>query len=242
MLSFALALLLGGATTTTIAWTLAGTTDIIMHPELVMFRRSPKAIWSVQQYRWHGALSETWTPFAWQTDDLDATEQSLKTAGAWSAAMPRVIASADLTDAAGQPVKLIEHARGWPLVALGSARVDPFSSTHSAVSTDEMEPRWGLPLWSADVVTWDVDLVDLPLRPLFPGFYLDTALYASLWWAVLFWRPLRRRRRIARGQCPACAYSLAGLPAGVATCPECGARTPLAARDAAGSPTPPAAG
>lgn len=73
---------------------------------------------------------------------------------------------------------------------------------------------------------WDVDCLALPLKPLFPGFYLDTVLYASLWWAALFWRPLRRRRRIARGQCPACAYSLAGLPAGADKCPECGTPIP----------------
>jgi hypothetical protein len=73
---------------------------------------------------------------------------------------------------------------------------------------------------------WDVDCLALPLKPLFPGFYLNTALFASLWWAALFFRPLRRRRRIARGQCPSCAYSLAGLPAGTAKCPECGSPTP----------------
>ena len=96
---------------------------------------------------------------------------------------------------------------------------------------DKWESRWGLPLWSPDSVTWDVDVVDLPLKPLFPGFYIDTALYTSLWWAALFFRPLRRSRRIARGLCPACAYSLKGLPPDATKCPECGGATP--ARSAA---------
>lgn len=75
------------------------------------------------------------------------------------------------------------------------------------------------------VATWDCDFTHLPLKPLFPGFYIDTALYASFWWAALFFRPFRRSRRIARGLCPACAYSLKGLPPDPTKCPECGGPT-----------------
>lgn len=220
------ALALGAATTIAIAWTLAGTTDIILHPGDVTFRRSPRAIWSVQEYQSLGARSESWTPFAWPSDELDATEESLRSAAKWSASMPRVIATADLADSSGDPVAIIEHARGWPLIALGSARINRVAALHAPTSTNEMYAVWGLPLWSSQTATWDIDLIDLPLRPLFPGFYLNTALFASLWWAALFFRPLRRRRRIARGQCPACAYSLAGLPAGADKCPECGTAKP----------------
>jgi hypothetical protein len=59
----------------------------------------------------------------------------------------------------------------------------------------------------------------LPLRPIWPGFAINTLFYAAILW-LLFAAPfaLRRRRRIKRGLCAACAY-----PVGVsAVCSECG--------------------
>jgi hypothetical protein len=59
----------------------------------------------------------------------------------------------------------------------------------------------------------------LPLRPIFPGFAINTIFYAAVLW-VLFAAPgsVRRRLRRRRGLCPACAY-----PVGVGgTCTECG--------------------
>ena len=60
----------------------------------------------------------------------------------------------------------------------------------------------------------------LPLQPIFPGFAINTILYAAILWA-LFALPfaIRRRRRIKRGSCPACAYPVGVSP----TCTECGA-------------------
>jgi hypothetical protein len=59
----------------------------------------------------------------------------------------------------------------------------------------------------------------LAIVPVWPGFLINTLLAASLiaatWHAV---RYIRVRRRVTRGQCPACAYQLADLT----TCPECG--------------------
>jgi hypothetical protein len=60
----------------------------------------------------------------------------------------------------------------------------------------------------------------LPLRPIWPGFAINTVFYAGVLW-LLFAAPfaLRRRRRIKRGLCPKCAY-----PVGTsAVCTECGA-------------------
>jgi hypothetical protein len=59
----------------------------------------------------------------------------------------------------------------------------------------------------------------LPLRPLWPGFAINTVFYAGVLW-VLFFAPfaLRRRLRRRRGLCPACAY-----PVGTnERCTECG--------------------
>jgi hypothetical protein len=59
----------------------------------------------------------------------------------------------------------------------------------------------------------------VPLRPIWSGFAMNTLFYAAILW-LLFAAPfaLRRRRRIKRGLCPACAY-----PVGDSTvCTECG--------------------
>ncbi len=59
----------------------------------------------------------------------------------------------------------------------------------------------------------------LPYRPIWPGFAINTVLYAFILW-LLFAAPfaLRRRRRIKRGLCPKCAYPVGESP----VCTECG--------------------
>jgi hypothetical protein len=69
----------------------------------------------------------------------------------------------------------------------------------------------------------------LPLRPVWPGFAINTLFYAGVLW-VLWATPfaLRRMIRRRRGQCPACAYPIGQSP----VCTECGAAViPQASRD-----------
>ena len=69
---------------------------------------------------------------------------------------------------------------------------------------------------------WNRELT-LPRSPLWPGFAVNTFLYAAVLW-VLFVAPfkVRRWRRIKRGQCASCGYSLRGSTGGD-RCSECGA-------------------
>ncbi len=59
----------------------------------------------------------------------------------------------------------------------------------------------------------------LPLRPIWPGFALNTLFYAAIPW-LLIPGPfaLRRFLRVRRGLCPKCAYPMGGS----AVCSECG--------------------
>jgi len=62
----------------------------------------------------------------------------------------------------------------------------------------------------------------LPLRPIWLGLLVNTAFYTASWFIPLGGVGLMRRwRRRRRGQCPRCAYDLAGLTPGQ-PCPECG--------------------
>jgi hypothetical protein len=66
----------------------------------------------------------------------------------------------------------------------------------------------------------------LPLRPIWPGFAINTIFYAALLW-VLFYGPgkIRRLMRIRRGYCPACGYTIA--PGVGDKCSECGRVLPV---------------
>ncbi len=62
----------------------------------------------------------------------------------------------------------------------------------------------------------------LPLRPTWPGFALNTILYAALLWLPFAPFALRRLIRRRRGLCPKCAYPMGES----AVCTECGEELP----------------
>ena len=63
----------------------------------------------------------------------------------------------------------------------------------------------------------------IPIRPVFPGFAVNTLFYAAVLW-LLIPGPfvLRRFIRVKRGRCPACAYPIGQSDA----CSECGKPLP----------------
>jgi len=61
----------------------------------------------------------------------------------------------------------------------------------------------------------------LPLRPIWPGFLIDTIIYAAILFGVfLGFTSAKRFIRAKRGRCPRCGYDLRGQLA--QGCPECG--------------------
>ena len=71
--------------------------------------------------------------------------------------------------------------------------------------------------------------IALPLHPIWPGFAINTVLYATILW-LLIRGPfvLRRFVHMRRGLCPKCAYPMGESP----VCTECGHELPGQARAA----------
>ena len=115
---------------------------------------------------------------------------------------------------------LVEQAAGWPLLALQSPYRWTFIPSDGwttqvellgpgiVVSTDRKHKIIGLPFV-------------LPLRPIWPGFAINTMFYVALLW-LLTLGPFTARRMIRRkrGRCIKCGYDLRGTEHEV--CPECG--------------------
>ena len=125
---------------------------------------------------------------------------------------------------------VMEHrlaiARGFPMLSLWSERGHVFDLKQYQTMSTVVPPLFGgietRLRWPVNApVNWPLDL---PLRPIWPGFAINTVFYAVILW-LLFAAPfaLRRWRRIRRGLCPNCGYDLRKRPSDSSVCPECGA-------------------
>ena len=107
-------------------------------------------------------------------------------------------------------VLVAEIAGGWPM--------------RSNFCTVRIEGVTGV-VSLAGGLAWQSSPADrpLPLRPIFPGFIINTLFYAAIWFGVFFGvGALRRFVRRKRGRCVKCSYDLRGAPGDDKGCPECG--------------------
>jgi hypothetical protein len=122
----------------------------------------------------------------------------------------------------GLPGILAADARGWPLYSM-KCRWD--YGTMLTVTPREDRVAGGIRLSQFDGLGDSGYMVydrALPLRPIWPGFAINTIFYAAILW-LLCATPripgfVRRGIRARRGQCPACAYPIGSSD----VCTECG--------------------
>jgi hypothetical protein len=128
-----------------------------------------------------------------------------------------------------------ERAFGWPMLGLHSTSItyERYAPNEYVVDSDAIR-------FSDEITKWlyqnDIGS-ELPLRPIWPGFAINTLFYAAILW-LLFAGPgrVRRWRRSKRGLCVKCAY-----PVGTSdVCTECGAQInkKIHARGSMGLPPP----
>jgi hypothetical protein len=111
---------------------------------------------------------------------------------------------------------------GWPMLSLFGEEWAHWDQSSAPLRPMAVISALRAPASVPYVKPWPARL--LLLRPIFPGFAINTVFYAAICW-LLFAAPfaVRRRRRVKRGLCPACAYPVGNSE----ICTECGALLPL---------------
>ncbi len=113
---------------------------------------------------------------------------------------------------------ITRHRSGWPFLSLWGQREMRLLPGERYLF-DQSTTVWALPYVSDGSFSENTAHI-LPLRPVFPGFLINTLFYALPLW-LLFFAPFTARRTIRRrrGRCAKCAYPVGTSP----VCTECGA-------------------
>ncbi|MGI9013440.1 MAG: hypothetical protein ACR2GY_04230 [Phycisphaerales bacterium] len=219
---FFLLLILGGITTVGVAWGLA------------TFRVWPLGghdIERVETYNGYFVSVGRWDRFgltsAWVSKETGATEPDLKKsieeiAPSWCAATVRArvlepIGTAgfvyNIFDAYGLPAAAMSYEHEREFTVATALRTTRLAHGLELKNRTRPAPAGGGILIQPDPI--------IPLRPIFPGFIINTLFYALIWFGALAACGFAKRTlRTRRGRCIECNYDLRGdFDAG---CPECG--------------------
>jgi len=134
---------------------------------------------------------------------------------------------------------LVEDARGWPMLSLHCEYVIALAVDNQTLYVRGVSGGIAVHKGSnAPMAPGTIEIrsrilrsTALPLRPIWPGFLLNTLLYAAIC-GLLFAAPLAARRghRRRRGRCIRCGCDLRDRPDDAAACPECGGVTGSSSR------------
>ncbi len=118
----------------------------------------------------------------------------------------------------GEPFVRVADAYGWPTNSMWCA----FAWNTAQWPNVLTDPRLSAILFTSPMGgNYALSQRALPLRPIWPGFAINTIFYAAILWMPFAPFVLRRFIRRKRGLCIKCGYDLRGAEHEV--CPECGA-------------------
>ena len=126
-------------------------------------------------------------------------------------------------------------AHGWPCLSMWceGQRTSTLRRGYSPPTPPQGAVEFRVPGW----LRWTTDepffIRNVPLRPIWSGTLINSALFGTITWVLFFgWRDLRRSLRWRRHLCGCCAYPIGSSQ----VCTECGAsvvrRPPRMGRDA----------
>ena len=228
-------LLLGAIVNVAVAWARGATANRWFAPQLVVTRLDNGTDWFV--YRDESlamtriVLCVCGSPF----NDLSgvATQQPPQNLfSTWSRIrvpiLPsdsdfkiRTIAGSSVMSAPMQTI--VDEALGWPFRSMWCGWGDPSVFSFGPSLSAPAPIVDGIELRRPDALGTGSSAI--PYSPLWPGFAINTIIYAAVLWLVFCAGPgiVRRRVRRGRGQCLHCGYDLRGQVAvSENRCPECG--------------------
>ena len=130
----------------------------------------------------------------------------------------------------GSSANALHHfAYGWPRPAARHLVAVTFEDETDIFFADEAYTSFGLMISEPNADRRFGTI--LSLRPIWPGFLINTLFYAAIWFILIFtWRMHLRQVRKWQGYCQTCKYDLRGnrtpaaesrMPSRIG-CPECG--------------------
>lgn len=214
--AFLLSVLLGGAATLTLSWSIA----------IYYFLAAPRWPTSIQP------IPREWpfdAPSTWPLSPLDANAS--RSPGVTDALY-------EYTSTALTPASPVTHdfrvevlQVGWPFRAMASAHRFEKRTDGNVKVTTVADHLWSIEVSS--IKTSFLATLRLPTRVLPVGFVANSLIFATvLACCFLACQAFRRRHRTKRGQCVSCKYQMGALP----SCPECGTPSPIQVANSQSTP------
>jgi hypothetical protein len=207
-------LLAGAATNVGLAWALAltiryesrmGGPTVKVAGVVMPDPADPDHVWSVLQSRRFGSMGHSARGSAGTPEVMAQLRTDLVPSWSRLNDPPRSVTPVE---------RLYEDARGWPMLTL-------HCGSRSVVGRPGHQLLDGIRV-RAHPDGSTVRSISLPLRPIWPGFAVNTVVHAAaIGVLVVLGSRVRRMMRRRAGSCPRCGYDLRGGPA--RACPECGA-------------------